>query len=296
MVSGFLTDEGDHMALLALCGERRELSIKRVRLNASLHEEVTLELGSQETYFRSGQEVPFDQNWTSEDDEISTVAIPEDEGVFDQIYRSTDTSLQPMEDIGEVRGLAMQPDGSPRILVQAFFSRQVFGKGPLAMFGSPRGYSRLEKPGLELGTSLVCIVEDGQLKFRNLTHLSRVIDTAAIFHEATNEEVRTFADTLSNLFEFDGGDVDRFVSSASSRAARKCIASLNASGVLRNRSAEDLRRAAEPTNLTINIRDDKIVMPTRSSEITSLMRFLNDGRYVGPVSGNVLISNSQRPA
>ena len=286
------------MALLALCGERRELSVRRVPLDGPTHEAVAEAFIAQEATFRDGEETPFDQNWVNEGYEISTMPIPASERVFDQIGQSTDASLQPVEDIGDIRGLAMRPDdGGERILVQAFSARQVFGRHPaLAMFLSGRAYTRLESPGLQLGASLVCIVEDGQLKFRNLGSLGRVIDTTAIFHEATDEEVKTFAGAYLDLFEFDGGDIDRFVNIASSRTARKCIASLNASGTLLNRTAKGLEEASKSTKLSLKIRGNKIVMPTKSGEITELMRFLNDNRYVGPVSGDVFIANSRRRA
>lgn len=286
------------MALLALCGERRDLSVSRVPLDGPTHEAVTEAFIAQEAAFRHGEEMPFDQNWVNEGYEISTMPIPPDEGVFDQIGQSTDASLSPVEDIEEIRGLAMRPDdGRERILVQAFSARQVFGRHPaLAMFLSGGAYTRLESPGLQLGTGLVCIVEDGQLKFRSLASLGRVIDTTAIFHEATDDEVRTFAGAYPNLFEFDGDDIDRFVNTASSRTARKCIASLNASGTLLTRSARALEAASKSTKLNLQIRGDRIVMPTKSGEITELMRFLNDNRYVGPVSGEVFIANSRRRA
>ncbi len=81
-----------------------------------------------------------------------------------------------------------------------------------------------------------------------------------------------------------------------SRNARKYMASLLRSGVLRNHTAQTLRKASTGTQLEIEVRDDKVVMPTGSGEITELMRFVNDRRYVGPVSGDAFITNSRRPA
>ena len=46
----------------------------------------------------------------------------------------------------------------------------------------------------------------------------------------------------------------------------------------------------------MKVNNGKIVMPSTGGGITELMRFLNDGRYVGPVSGEAYITNSRRRA
>ena len=284
--------------LLALCGDKRDLSVKEVPLSASAQDDVVAAFRQQEVAFREGQEMPFDENWLNEGDEIATSPIPADVPVFGEILRSTGTSLAPIDsgNLDEIRGLAVKVNdaGRERILVQLFATSQSLSRPWLVSLLFERDtYTRLESPGFRLDDKLVCIVEDGLIKFRSLHNLSRVIDTSTIFSAATDGEVRSFATDYSNLFEI--GDVGGFVADTS-RNARKYMASLARSGVLRDHTAQTLHEASDGTRLEIEVRDGKVVMPTRSGGITELMRFLNDGRYVGPVSGNAFITNSRRPA
>lgn len=282
------------MALLALCGEKHELSVERVPLSEAAHQAVLEVFANQETTFRDGEETPFDQNWLNEGNDISTAPIPESVDVFDRIRQSTDTSLPPVGDIENIRGLAMKPEGGQRILVQVFAAAQLLGRRwYVSLLYEGGTYTQLESSGFRLGDKLVCIAEDGLIKFRSLHTLGRVIDTSGIFTDATDEEVTAFANTYSNLFDI--ADVGDFVGS-SSRNARKYMVSLASSGALQGHTAATLQEASQGTRLTITVRDGRIMMPTKSGEVTELMRFLNDGRYVGPISGEAFITNSRRRA
>lgn len=284
--------------LLALCGDKREIFVKKVPLNSSVQEDVVKAFLEQEEAFRAGDEIPFDENWLNEGDEVAVAPIPEDVSVFGEIQRSTDTSLAPIDvnNLEEIRGLAIKPDDGRenRILVQSFATGQFLSNPRWVSLLLEKGtYTRLEASAFRLGDKLVCIVEDGFVKFRSLHNLGRVIDTSAIFSVATDSDVRSFASEYSNLFEF--ADVDKFVAGMS-RNARKYMMSLAKSKVLQNHTAQTLKEAAADTNLKIGVQDDKIVMPGKRGDITELMRFLNDGRYVGPISGDAFVTNSRRRA
>ena len=282
--------------LLALCGDKHDLSIKEVPLGGAASDDVEGAFLTQEAAFREGEEKPFDENWLTEADEIAIAPIPADVTVFDLIGGSTDTGVVPVdaENLEEIRGLAMNINegGQERILVQVFAASQALSRPWLVSLLFEAGtYTRLESPGFRLDSKLVCIVEDGMIKFRSLHNLGRVIDTSAIFSAATDGEIRFFADQHSNLFDI--ADVNGFVDSAS-RNARKYMASLAGSGVLDHHTAQTLQTASAGTMLAIEVTNGKVVMPERGGDITELMRFLNDGRYVGPISGDAFITNSRR--
>ena len=265
-------------------------------LSAAAQTDVEEAFAKQEEAFRAGEEKAFDENWLNEGNEIATAAIPGEIGVFEEVGGSTGTSLEPVdtENLDEIHGLAMKPDDSAgeRILEQVFAGSQALSRPWLVSLLFEGGtYTRLESTGFRLDDKLVCIVEGGMVKFRSLHNLGRVIDTSTIFSAATDGEVRSFASDYSNLFEI--ADVGMFVDGAS-RNARKYMASLARSDVLRNHTAASLQAASAGTKLTIELRNGRVAMPTRGGEVTELMRFLNDGRYVGPVSGDAFITNSRR--
>ena len=285
--------------LLALCGDdKRDLKVKRVPLSDPAQKDVGDAFSRQEEVFLDGEEMSFDENWLNDGAQIATTQIPEDVPIFRDILRSTDTSLAPIDtdNLDEVRGLAIKAKGrrGERILVQLFSRSQHLSRNMLVALFLERGaYTRLESSAFRLDDKLVCIVEGDLIKFRSLHNLSRVIDTSTIFATATDREVSSFATDYSNLFEI--AEIDGFVAGMS-RNARKYMTSLARSGVLRNRTAHELQGAADGTKLAIEVRNGRIVMPSKSGDITELMRFLNDGRYVGPVSGDAFITNSRRPA
>ena len=284
--------------LLALCGNKDDLSVKEVPLSASAQDAVGAAFSRQEAAFRDGEEIPFDENWLNEGDQIATTPIPDDVSVFGDILHSTDTSLAPIkaDNLQEIRGLDIKTNNGvrERILVQSFVTSQSLSRPLLVSLLFERGaYTRLETSAFRLDEKLVCIVEDDVIKFRSLHNLGRVIDTSAIFTAATDGEVSSFANTYSNLFAI--VNVNDFVA-GTSRNARKYMTSLARSKVLQNHTAQTLQEASAGTNLAIEVRNGKIVMPSNSGEITELMRFFNDGRYVGPVSGNAFITNSRRLA
>ena len=284
--------------LLALCGNKDDLSVKEVPLSATAQDAVGAAFSRQEAAFRDGEELPFNENWLNEADQIATAPIPEDVFVFAEILHSTDTSLAPMDadHLEEIRGLAIKANNGDRerILVQLFATSQSLSRPLLVSLLFEGGaYTRLETSAFRLDDKLVCIVEDDMIKFRSLHNLSRVIDTSAIFTTATDGEVSSFADTYADLFAI--VNVNDFVARAS-RNARKYMTSIARSEVLRNHTAQTLREASAGTKLAIEVRNGKIVMPSKSGDITELMRFLNDGRYVGPVSRVVFITNSRRQA
>ena len=284
--------------LLALCGNKDDLSVKEVPLSATAQDAVRAAFVRQEATFRDCEEIPFDENWLNEGNQIVTAPIPGNVSVFHDILHSTATSLAPIDsdNLEEIRGLAIKHSsgGPTRILVQLFTAWQSLSRPLLISLLFERGtYTRLETSAFRLDEKLVCIVEDDMIKFRSLHNLGRVIDTSAIFSTATDGEVISFAHTYSNLFAI--VSVNDFLA-GTSRNARKYMKSLARSEVLQNHTAETLREASAGTNLAIEVRNGKIVVPSNGGEITELMRFLNDGRYVGPVSGDAFITNSRRPA
>ena len=189
-------------------------------LNAVAQEAVGEAFQKQEAEFREGVEAPFDENWMRDADEIATAAIPTGLGLFDEILTGSQVDLERMNegDFEDVRGLAMKPDtGHERVLVQVFAPGQSLTRPWLVSLLYEAGtYTRLESPGFRLDDKLVCIVEDGLIKFRSLHKLGRVIDTSVIFGAATDREVRQFAADYSSMFDF--VDVNAFVDGTSRNA------------------------------------------------------------------------------
>ena len=296
-VSSSQQDPGSGL-LLALCGEKDNLEIREVPLSADVQQDVFKAFRDQEEVFRKANEKPFDENWLNEGDEIVTAPIPGNILVFDEILSTTDTEIEPIKpnNFEQIRGLAIKirDQVKQRILVQLFAKSQSLNRrGIVSLLFENNTYTRLESSTFCLADKLVCIVEDDLIKFRSLHNLNRVIDTSKIFSVATDNDVKSFAQTHANLFEI--SDINLFTNSTK-RDARKYIKSLAKNSALLNHSVQTLKDAADKTQLKIKIQNGKIVMPSTNKEITELMRFLNDSRYFGPISRQTFITNSRRKA
>ena len=112
-----------------------------------------------------------------------------------------------------------------------------------------------------------------------------------VYREATDDEVRNFAlqDRLSVA------DVDGFINDAD-QTIRKLVGEIVSGGFLQMKDLVAVQNAAATTNLSITIKDGKIVMPTHKKEVKALLMFLNESRYTGPISGTPYLTNSRRPA
>jgi len=286
--------------LLTLCGDRSDLTIKTVRLTAAAQRDVRDAFLKQEQAFCVGDEVAFDEDWLNDNKDLLVTRIPEDIRVFDLILDTPDTSLAPMsrdaKDWKEVRGLAIKANGTTgheRILVQAFSARHSFGqRGVVSLMAEKDTYAPLSS-GFHLDDKLACIAQDGLLKFRSLHALGRVIDTSVILSIATDQDMRDFANDHSHLFEIP--DPDAFATDVG-LPARKSIARLIKSGDLGGHTVDTLQEAAQQARMPINVQNDRIQMPATSRDRNKLLRFLNDGQYIGPISGKTLVTNSKKPA
>ena len=152
-------------------------------------------------------------------------------------------------------------------------------------------FRRLKDTAFTLDTSLTCIIEEGLIKFKSQHKLRSIIDLREIYREATDQEVKDFAEH-SKLHIADMG---AFLEAAN-QPSRKLIKAVLSDETLDKYETTSISTAAEKTGLEINVRGGKIVMPSESKDIRALLQFLTEGRYLGPLSGQAYISNSHRPA
>lgn len=283
--------------LFALCGDKDNLTVKLVPMTNPIQNQVYGMFLQQEAAFRSGcRETEFHENWKPDGNEIMTVPIPTGGLVLTQISETLGTSHE-RPSVGEIeaegiRALAttVSAQGADRVLVQLFERSQVLNTGN-AFFLISGTFGRLDESAFRIANKLTCIVENGQVKFKSLHQLSKIIDTTDIYHEASDAELETFAGHEL----FDVSDVETFKSATNSRA-RGYLHSVLKDNLLDDQTADSLQHEAMLTELEIAVHEGKVVVPEQSSKITELAQFLNSGRYRSPISNQARIANSHRPA
>lgn len=284
------------MPLLAVCGKKTDSKIKETILSDSAEKDVASHFDEQEFLFlNETEEIDFDPSWKIDDNQIFVIPIPSNDDTFRELQADR-LEREPVIDreLGEIRGFATKSKNvKNRLLVQTFSSRRLLIQPKiLTLRYEANAFTRLRRPGFQLDSELTCIVEDDVIKFKSLHKLGGIIDTSEIFSVATDSEIHDFVGNCTHLFH--DFDADEFLSNTD-RNARKNISLLNQTMVLNDHTTDTIRDAAVEARHSLSFADDgKIEMPTKKSEITGLMRFLNDGQYVGPISKNTFITNSRR--
>lgn len=285
--------------LMAIRGDKSDHTVNRIRLTSEMKDDVLDEFIRQEESFRFNRdEIPFDQNWHTEEDEIAVIPIPESEELFDDILDCDETELEVLkiQQLDGIRGVAVKlnRNRSDMILIQTFYPAQLF-KRPKFMsltFADRNTFARLDDPGFHLDGKLLCIVEAGKIKFKSITSLGRLIDTTEIFDEASNPVIQEFTEIYGNLLQVNDMDV---LFERTKRNARRFISSILKRQALKGASVAQIQELAGDTRLDLTITEDnKILVPETSPDITEFMRMLNEGRYKGPFSGDAFITNSKR--
>jgi hypothetical protein len=256
----------------------------------------------------------FDQQLKSFLNGIDTV-IP-----FDGRYRPEEGELLAIEDYQDIDGLAhavanplaidqFDPlihsfdgmkalftshtdNGTSRILIQLFENRRLIANKGLSMLFSDNTFKRMGESGLTLDTRLLSVLEGNQLKFQSFHFLGRVFDMSDYFKEATADEVKDFANHAKLAVD----NLPNFIADASA-PVRKKITLILQSGVLDNFTTEQIVAAAQNFKVDLKTTDDgRIALPTNSTELRRLLRFLDEDYYESPLTQTHFVSNSKRIA
>lgn len=283
--------------LFAACRRDGDLIAKRIQLDSSVQQQVEAIFTAQEDEFRQGiaDEIPFNGSWHPDDDELLTIDIPAEAGIFSAAVNANAVSI-PLVDVAAFDQEGIKAiftgrgvNGATKVLVQRFTSQQVLER-KFALFQQGNAFRRLSAPAFSLDTSLTCIVEGGKIKFKSQHKLRSIINMIDIYRAATDQEVQDFASHAV----FQVANIQAFVH-ATNQTTRKLINAISSNAVLDNYTVAGIKTAANGTGLDIDVQQGKIVMPVDHAEIKALLQFLNESRYLGPLSGQTYVTNSQRP-
>ena len=283
--------------LFAACRTDKQLVVKRVRLDDTVQGQVEKIFTEQEEQFRANvnAEVPFDGSWKPDENEFLTIDVPQEAAIFEESLNVNPTSIEDVNvnafsDEG-IKALFTgdSMNGATKVLVQRFTSQQMLEK-KFALLLTGNAFCRLSDSAFTLDSSLTCIIEDGKIKFKSYPKLRSIIKMKEIYRAATDDEVRDFANH-NNLKIM---NIEKFVADTN-QSIRKLIHAIVSNNILTNVSATLIKQEAFRTNLSVDVQNDKIIMPTEPKEINDLLLFLNERRFFGPISRQTYITNSRRP-
>ena len=283
--------------LFAACRVGGNLIARRVELDGSVQDQVEGLFVQQNNAFFEGidLEVPFEGRWRPDPNELLTIQVPDEALVFEQALAQNALALDTINAANftnaGIRALFSGEvvNGNDRILVQRFTNGQSLSR-KFVLFLPGNTFRRLTDPAFNLDSSLTFVIEGGLVKFKSFQKLRSILDVGDIFREATDPEVRAFAQHPSLAV----ADLEGFVDSAD-EVTRKLISAVTASGILEDFTPLEIQAAARLTQLEIALENNAMVLPVDRREVKNMLRFLDESRYSGPLTGTPYETNSRRP-
>ena len=282
--------------LFAACRVGEDLIARRVELGGPVQNQVEGVFIQQNNAFFDGidEEVPFDGKWNPDPNELLTIQVPEEALVFEETLAQNAIAVETVN-AGNfansgIRALFTDQsvNGSHRILVQRFTNGQSLSR-KFVLFFSGDAFHRFTDPAFNLDTSLTFVIEGGLVKFKSFQKLRSILNVTDIFREATDPEVLAFAKHPSLRVD----DLQEFVDSAD-EVTRKLISAVTASGILEDFTPVEIKEAALLTQLEITLEHGAMVLPADRREVKDMLRFLDESRYSGPLTGTPYETNSRR--
>jgi len=283
--------------IFALCETEDGFVVKRIPVTNALQQELVNLFRDQEAKFVSNvsAEVAFSGDWTPDDDELLTIDLPEEGQVIVDAVTGNTLAL-PALDAANFAGegvkaifTGIQQPGGYKVLVQKFSPQQALSK-KFAVLLSNDSFKHLTEPAFTLGSSIVCIIENGVVKFRSFHNLRMIFDLSEHFQEATDDDIDDFAG--HSVLEIT--DVESFKGHAD-QTVRKLVHKIMKAGVLDDHTAAEIQAKASEVELELSTANGKVVLPEDKPEIKTILRFLDDGLYEAPLSGQRYVTNSKRP-
>ena len=181
-------------------------------------------------------------------------------------------------------------DNKHFIKFQRFEKSQILKRKKRTIIYKNNMFVKNEDFCLNILASLDAIYYENTFKFINYTNANKVLPLGEYYREATQEEINNFK-TLEIFILGNEASFDKYTSAHNVRGQ---IAKILDSGVLSNHTACQLKEIATSYNISIDIQNNKIVIPTEKKDIKYFLTFLSEKIYKGPLSGKTLISSSTR--
>lgn len=182
----------------------------------------------------------------------------------------------------------------PTIAFQNFTITQYLSRKGWSLFHSEGSFSHSIGIGLGIDDRIDCVYHEGTLLFSSFWTARQTLDLSKYYKEATETDIAAFTDHSSLHFI----SKEDFCKSADSWMRRK-IASLSDANVLDKHSVANIASQANKHGIDIKTEEvagnQRIVMPDDKEQVKTLLHFLDDDIYIGPLTENIYISNSKKP-
>ena len=180
-----------------------------------------------------------------------------------------------------------------RVVFQVIPKAQRLSRTGLNLVLAGNTFTQLQSPGLILGNSCHAVFQENVLSFKSVWWLKQIIDISAYYRAATDADVERFAG-LDNV-KVENLDA---LKEKSGQWVRSRIAYILDSEVLQDFSPAELANKAATFGVTLQMVDEngvqKLIIPQANKELRSVLKFLEEEYYEGPITGAAYEANSKR--
>jgi hypothetical protein len=285
--------------LYAICRDlNNALTVKHVQLTVGLQGQLDGVFIAQKLSFMAGvnTDIVFTGDWKPDDDEVLVLQnLPEVTALFAAANQNA-VSL-PVLNVGNlqnegVKGLFTAIGQGPTMeLAIQLFSVQQLLSDKFSVLHDGNVFRRITEPAFALGSSLAALANQaGELRFKSYSIIRRILDLTPSFRAATDAELSAFCVHASlNL-----ADANSFMTNAD-EGIRKHVLAVAKAGVLDNHTVANLEAQAVAIGFPITVNGGKLDVPMDRRNAKQFLSFLLNKVYQGPISQQLLITNSNRP-
>lgn len=284
------------MTLLAYCKNSQGNVVKRIPMTNPVQQGVEALFANQEGSFRAGRpnEVAFDGDWNPDEDQLLTLDVMPEADTLIQAATGNALALPVINTANfEAEGIkaiftSTGNAGAIQLRVQRFTGQQLLNRRR-ALLLQNNNFRELAETAFTLGTSLTCIIENGLIKFDSYHNLRAIFDLTEFFEEATDDDI----DGLSVHASLNIADLDAFKGDAT-QTIRKLVHKVLNSGVLDQHTPQEIQQKAADAGLALALNNGVVEVPQDKALARQFLRFLDDGLYEAPLSGQRYMTNSKR--
>jgi hypothetical protein len=215
--------------------------------------------------------------------------------LFDPIENAVGWQTLPLDEdtLSRVYCVFAYDQARERVVFQVISKHQRLARTGLNLILAGNTFTQLQSPGLILGTCCHAVFQDNVLSFKSIWWLKQIIDISSYYRAATDADVDRFSQINNVKVE----DLDS-LKHKSGQWVRSRLAYILDSGVLQNFSPAELTQKAAGFGVQLQIENEngieKLVIPQAHKELRSVLKFLEEEYYEGPITGAAYEANSKR--
>lgn len=204
---------------------------------------------------------------------------------------STDELTAKNIDDSEINSIFISNESEEKgiIVFQNFQKDQIITNRGINIFLDKKIFKKLESQALNIKNEIHCVYKNNNLYFSSFWQARQIFDLADYYKEATDEDLTSFA----TRDEFYLQNMHEFVEDADSWVRRK-VALIQDAGIVDKYKPKEIVSIAKEHDVEIELRDDKILIPSNKRELKIMLKFLDEDIYKGPLTDDTFETNSKR--